>query len=135
MLSVCLSYIGVTRQNSSTIQEISWDKVESSLEVDREVKEVDWIAPGTKKGLEEISNFCLKRLRIYGDKRNDPNLKALSNLSPWINFGKHFKNSFTIIFLWKSTNQSYQLNEFQVKFLLNGVYLKLKNSKVSILRE
>jgi len=69
-------------------EEISWDKVESSLEVDREVKEVDWIAPGTKKGLEEISNFCLKRLRIYGDKRNDPNLKALSNLSPWINFGQ-----------------------------------------------
>lgn len=67
--------------------------MESSLDVDRTVKEVDWISPGTKKGLEELSNFCNKRLRIYADKRNDPNLKALSNLSPWLNFGKSLKSS------------------------------------------
>ena len=51
--------------------------------------------PGTSHGLQELANFCSKRLKIFGDKRNDPNVNALSNLSPWLHFGlNYFKNAF-----------------------------------------
>jgi len=67
---------------------VDWKAVEASLEVDCTVAEVEWIKPGTIKGLEQLHEFCQKRLRLFGDKRNDPNVNALSNLSPWINFGQ-----------------------------------------------
>ena len=55
--------------------------------MDSTVGEVDWVTPGTASGLQEIANFCNKRLKIFGDKRNDPNVNALSGLSPWLHFG------------------------------------------------
>jgi len=58
------------------------------LDVDLKVCELDWISPGTTQGLTELSNFCQNRLRVFADKRNDPNVKAISNLSPWLNFGQ-----------------------------------------------
>jgi deoxyribodipyrimidine photo-lyase len=66
---------------------VDWEAAKESLEVNRTVEEVEWITPGTSKGLEELSNFCQKRLRLFADKRNDPNVDALSNLSPWLHFG------------------------------------------------
>lgn len=66
---------------------MDWKAANAYLEVDRTVEEVDWITPGTKSGLLELSNFCQKRLRLFGEKRNDPNVAALSNLSPWLHFG------------------------------------------------
>jgi deoxyribodipyrimidine photo-lyase len=30
-----------------------------------------------------LKSFVDVRLKIYADKRNDPNANALSNLSPW----------------------------------------------------
>jgi len=65
-----------------------WDTVKASLDVDRKVDEVDWISPGTTQGLQELSNFCHNRLRVFADQRNDPNVKGLSNLSPWLHFGQ-----------------------------------------------
>ena len=56
--------------------------------MDRTIGEVDWIVPGTEAGLRELSRFCSERLALYADKRNDPNEKALSNLSPWLHFGQ-----------------------------------------------
>jgi deoxyribodipyrimidine photo-lyase len=34
-----------------------------------------------------LASFCEERLRGFATDRNDPNKKALSNLSPWIHFG------------------------------------------------
>lgn len=65
--------------------------------MDRTVSQVDWITPGTKSGLNELDNFIQKRLKIFGDKRNDPNVAALSNLSPWLHFGMKFQKLFIII--------------------------------------
>lgn len=59
-----------------------------SLEVDETVKPVEWAVPGTRAGLDTLNEFCLKRLRKYATQRNDPNVNALSNLSPWLHFGK-----------------------------------------------
>lgn len=66
---------------------VDWKAADAYLEVDRSVAEVDWLTPGTSHGHLELANFCLKRLKIFGDKRNDPNVKALSSLSPWLHFG------------------------------------------------
>lgn len=71
-----------------SLQPIDWEAVESGLKVDRTVGPVDWCAPGSAAGLDELNQFCQKRLKLFGSKRNDPTLNALSNLSPWFHFGK-----------------------------------------------
>ena len=79
--SVCLEYM------CSCVQSVDWVAAEKSLQVDRTVKEVDWAVPGTKAGAAMLEDFIRRRLKLFGEKRNDPNVDALSNLSPWIHFG------------------------------------------------
>lgn len=74
---------------------MDWDGVEKSLEVDRSVGPVEWANPGTRSGLDNLNEFCLKRLRKYADQRNDPNVKALSNISPWLHFGNYVLQSWS----------------------------------------
>ena len=71
----------------SFVQSVDWVAAEKSLQVDRTVKEVDWAVPGTKAGAAMLEEFIRRRLKLFGEKRNDPNVDALSNLSPWIHFG------------------------------------------------
>ncbi|KAG8231873.1 hypothetical protein J437_LFUL011778, partial [Ladona fulva] len=66
---------------------VDWTEAESSLEVDRSVDEVKWAKPGTRAGLDMLQSFLDKRLKLFGSKRNDPTVSALSNLSPWFHFG------------------------------------------------
>jgi deoxyribodipyrimidine photo-lyase len=70
------------------LQPIDWNALESKLEVDMTVGPVDWAKPGTLAGLAMLEEFCSKRLKLFGSKRNDPTINALSNLSPWFHFGK-----------------------------------------------
>ncbi|WAR28769.1 PHR-like protein [Mya arenaria] len=67
---------------------IDWDAAYASLEVDQSVGPVDWAKPGTSHGIEMLESFCKERLKYFGSDRNNPNKKALSNLSPWIHFGQ-----------------------------------------------
>lgn len=67
---------------------VDWIAARSTLEIDLTVKPVEWATPGTRAGLDTLNEFCLKRLRKYATQRNDPNVKALSNLSPWLHFGQ-----------------------------------------------
>ena len=46
------------------------------VEVDRSVREVKWLVPGTKGGWKTLENFCSNRLKDYAGKRNDPNVLA-----------------------------------------------------------
>lgn len=69
------------------LQKVDWEAADAFLEVDRTVAEVDWARPGTSSGLKQLNDFSQTRLKIFGDKRNDPNYNALSNLSPWLHFG------------------------------------------------
>ena len=57
------------------------------LEVNMEVKAVDWAKPGTTEGLLTLKTFLKSRLKDFGSKRNNPTINALSNLSPWKHFG------------------------------------------------
>ena len=71
--------------------DISFDSVYNSLEVDRKgwgVEPVEMFAPGTSAGLKNLKEFVGQRFKAYGSKRNDPNVAALSNLSPWVNMGQ-----------------------------------------------
>ena len=50
--------------------------------------EVDWCVPGAKAGLAATEEFCASRLRLFAEKRNDPNVHACSDLSPYTHFGQ-----------------------------------------------
>ncbi|CAJ1369306.1 unnamed protein product [Effrenium voratum] len=66
---------------------IDWEAAERSLEVDWSVKPVTGFQPGAKAGLGALEEFTT-RLSRYAAKRNDPNVDALSGLSPWLHFGQ-----------------------------------------------
>jgi len=65
-----------------------WKAADKYLEVDRNVPEVTWAAPGSEAGLRTLESFCMRRIKAFAGSRNDPNKQALSNLSPWIHFGQ-----------------------------------------------
>ncbi|KAI7809299.1 CPD photolyase isoform X1 [Triplophysa rosa] len=73
---------------SRAAKPIDWEKVLSSLEVDRSVGEVDWAHPGTSGGMAMLESFIDQRLRLFATHRNNPNSDAVSNLSPWIHTGQ-----------------------------------------------
>jgi len=69
----------------------SFRSIYDRLEVDRKgwgVESVALFPPGTKAGLENLEEFVDKRIKAYGDNRNDPNAATLSMLSPWVNMGQ-----------------------------------------------
>lgn len=67
-----------------------WTAVRASLTIDRSVPEVGWCTPGYKAGMQAARDFCDTRLKLFADKRNDPNVHALSDLSPYAPLLPHF---------------------------------------------
>ncbi|CAM9470126.1 unnamed protein product [Heterosigma akashiwo] len=66
-----------------------WDAVIDSLGVDRAVPEVTWLRPGAAAARATLADFCDGgRLKVFADRRNDPNAHALSNLSPYFHYGQ-----------------------------------------------
>ena len=72
----------------ATASPIDWPAVRAALEVDRSVAEIDWCVPGTAAAHVAVADFCTSRLKLFAEKRNDPNVHALSDLSPYIHFGQ-----------------------------------------------
>ena len=70
------------------LQEPDWEEAEKSLNIDTSVPEVDWLSPGPQAGLDMMWDFVHHRLSIFDQQRNDPNARALSNLSPYFHFGQ-----------------------------------------------
>jgi len=68
---------------------VDWDGVLASLKgIDTAVGPVDWCTPGATAGMAMVDEFIVERLKVYEGQRNDPNVAAISNLSPWLNFGQ-----------------------------------------------
>ena len=67
---------------------IDWTATLKSIKVDETVGEVDWIKPGYVNAVGMLESFINKRLKLFGTKRNDPTVNALSNLSPYFHFGQ-----------------------------------------------
>jgi len=71
---------------TANVEERPYDNIIADLNIDHGVKEVDWLIPGeiaARKKLDSLSDILIG----YNDNRNDPNRKALSNLSPYFHFG------------------------------------------------
>jgi deoxyribodipyrimidine photo-lyase len=66
---------------------INWGKILKTSETDRTVKPVTWIKPGEKAAMQMLKDFIENHLADYAEKRNDPTLHALSNLSPYYHYG------------------------------------------------
>jgi deoxyribodipyrimidine photo-lyase len=64
------------------------DAVLAQLTIDRRITPVDTYHGGLSHALSNLSIFLSERLAIYPDKRNDPNVRALSNMSPYLHFGQ-----------------------------------------------
>ena len=71
-----------------TSKPVDWLSVRASLQVDRTIGEIDWCTPGCTAAHAAVDDFCSTRLKIFADKRNDPNVEAASNLSPYLHFGQ-----------------------------------------------
>jgi deoxyribodipyrimidine photo-lyase len=72
---------------TDTVPEIDWKKANKSLQINRTVKEVDWILPGESSATDAMKDFLKKRLPFYDKDRNDPTINGQSNLSPFLHFG------------------------------------------------
>lgn len=71
-----------------TAKPVDWEKTLTSLDVDRTVGEPKWAQPGSEAGMAMLESFIDVRLKLFATQRNDPNMAALSQLSPWIRFGQ-----------------------------------------------
>jgi deoxyribodipyrimidine photo-lyase len=56
-------------------------------QLDRTVSPVDTFTGGTRAALAQLHQFANHDLAYYDDKRNHPELKGTSRMSPWLHFG------------------------------------------------
>ena len=81
-------YPAVEAQNLKLNAPIDWTAIEHTLTVDREVKPVEWITPGSAAGRAQLDHFLEFDLKDYATARNNPALDGQSNLSPYLHFGQ-----------------------------------------------
>jgi deoxyribodipyrimidine photo-lyase len=73
---------------SGKVKSTNWKRVVGSLEVSRDVSEVDWLEPGERAARQYLNRFLKSKLQEYAEKRNDPTKGKVSNLSPYLHFGQ-----------------------------------------------
>ncbi|KAL4608184.1 Deoxyribodipyrimidine photo-lyase-like [Arapaima gigas] len=67
---------------------VDWEGAWTSMKVDQTVEEVEWARPGSAAAFATLESFIDLRLRDFATHRNNPNCKALSQLSPWLHAGQ-----------------------------------------------
>ncbi len=65
-----------------------WASVYKSLNINNDVKEVDWLLPGENAAHKVLQEFISNKFSGYGTDRNFPTHDAQSNLSPYFHFGQ-----------------------------------------------
>jgi deoxyribodipyrimidine photo-lyase len=71
-----------------TVPAINWERLLTSLVIDRAVKPlVEW-KPGFRAAQKRLDFFCDEKLAAYDDLRNDPAWDGQSGLSPYLHFGQ-----------------------------------------------
>ena len=68
--------------NSIDFKDISKEKI------DKSVKKVENFIGGTSEAKKHLNLFIKEKIDGYEEKRNDPNLNYVSNLSPYLHFGQ-----------------------------------------------
>ena len=67
---------------------VDWAELEKTSRYDTAVPPVTWLTPGRAAGMQRAQQFIEARSEGYAARRNDPNVDALSNLSPYLHFGQ-----------------------------------------------
>eukprot|EP01006_Ploeotia_vitrea_P028503 TRINITY_DN61181_c0_g1_i1.p1 TRINITY_DN61181_c0_g1~~TRINITY_DN61181_c0_g1_i1.p1 ORF type:complete len:554 (+),score=223.34 TRINITY_DN61181_c0_g1_i1:132-1793(+) len=67
---------------------VDWNKVWSSLQIDRSVTAVDWLSAGEDNAYKTLMRFTRSGLKSFDELRNNPNDDVSSNLSPYLHFGQ-----------------------------------------------
>jgi deoxyribodipyrimidine photo-lyase len=75
-------------KNEISFDKIDWNKIQKSLKINFDVKEVDWIKPGESAALKSFEYFLKNKFENYHELRNDPTKEGQSNLSPYLHFGQ-----------------------------------------------
>jgi len=70
------------------VKKTDWKRAIDSLEVNRDVTEVDWLDPGERAAHKTLDDFLNNKLPEYSLKRNDPTENGVSHLSPYLHFGQ-----------------------------------------------
>lgn len=83
-------FIPLMKMNKSeiTLNQVDWDKIEKSLKINFDVKEVDWLKPGESEAEKVFNHFLKNKFENYHQLRNDPTKDYQSNLSPYLHFGQ-----------------------------------------------
>ena len=71
-----------------TSDKIDWVKIQNSLKINFDVKEIDWLKPGETSALKSFKYFLKNKFENYYELRNDPSRDYQSNLSPYLHFGQ-----------------------------------------------
>ena len=66
---------------------IDFLKIMDKLNIDFTIKEVDWLEPGESAASSTFDSILKVKITGYDEKRNDPNLNHLSNISPYLHYG------------------------------------------------
>lgn len=64
------------------------DELFSSLQINHDIKEINWLIPGSQAGHHLLQTFIKDKLPYYDALRNDPSKDMQSNLSPYLHFGQ-----------------------------------------------
>lgn len=75
-------------KSNVTAEKINWNKLYNSLNINKEVKEVEWLTPGEAAAHKVLQQFITEKFARYGTDRNFPTHDAQSNLSPYFHFGQ-----------------------------------------------
>lgn len=75
-------------KNKKYIKNYDWEKTHKFLAVNKSVPLVAEFEPGTKAGYKKFNKYLSKKIRKYGEYKNDPNKNYLSDLSPYLHFGQ-----------------------------------------------
>jgi len=75
-------------KNEIHSKKINWEKVYSSLQINFDIKGIDWLQPGEKAAHKILQDFIDNKFHLYETDRNLPTHDAQSNLSPYFHFGQ-----------------------------------------------
>jgi len=75
-------------KNELSSSKINWADVDQSLNINRQIIEVDWIKPGETAALNMLESFLVNKFEKYVELKNSPVEDGQSNLSPYLHFGQ-----------------------------------------------
>jgi len=73
--------------------------------VRRDIQPVSTFSPGPNSAMNALRSFIEHKLEAYGEKRNDPNLGNVSDMSPWLHFGNISSQTIALMIKTQESNK------------------------------